>query len=339
MINLCFLIFMVSGVFVDALYRVQKVNTKSSQSIDSSFSNQRNPTVHTSKNIKEQEITKSSCFTGCPGCSVTAGSTGKVMSAPITLYHIYIGRQTTDYSSNNKFRTVLDSLAKGLQNTPSSPYTNILSGYTDSYGNKPSKNFVFGGSYVYTSTSTTLSETIVAKAIGAAINSNTGITMSTKAIYSILFRGDFSYCDPSGSCWGVDWCGYHSNIVPTGQTKSVVFAAVGDSTYGNVTGCTGVLPPAGYLYDFNGRFIGLNAPLTACIDSVSYASCTYGQSTTCTYCEFTPPNGDVPSDGAVTVYMHEVIEAITDGLNGFRVRDSGSQCYGYEIGDLCSDEF
>ena len=58
MINLCFLIFMVSGVFVDALYRVQKVNTKSSQSIDSSFSNQRNPTVHTSKNIKEQEITK-----------------------------------------------------------------------------------------------------------------------------------------------------------------------------------------------------------------------------------------------------------------------------------------
>jgi len=141
---------------------------------------------------------------------VTAGTSGKVMSAPMTLYHIYIGKTAADYASGVKFRTVIDSLAVGLQNTPGSPYMNILSGYTDTLGNTATRKFIFGGAYVYVNASSTLTEGTVANAIGAAISStNAGILMDTNAMYQIMFRGDYSYCTPAGvtDCWGSYWCG------------------------------------------------------------------------------------------------------------------------------------
>lgn len=177
-----------------------------------------------------------------------------------------------------KFRTVLNSLAVGLQYTPNSPYLNIFSGYTDSHGNKATKQFSFGGSYVYTYASTALSETVV------------------------------------------------------------IFSALGDSSYGSAYGS--LFPPPNNYYDISSFYLGLKASLTTCIDSITHTQCTFGQTPTCTFCRFTAPNGDIPSDAAATAYMHEVFEAITDspmgGLYGFHVRDSTAQCYLSEIGDLCT---
>jgi len=202
---LCF-----SSKFVDAYYRSQPVEEitipNPSQQLHSSSLTNKDLTV--TKNFKPLIAAGTTCSTGCPGgCDVTAGTSGKVMSAPMTLYHIYIGKTAADYASGVKFRTVIDSLAVGLQNTPGSPYMNILSGYTDTLGNTATRKFTFGGAYVYVNSSSTLTPATVAIAIGAAIKSNTGILMDTNAMYQVIFRGDYTYCKSATSCWGSNWCG------------------------------------------------------------------------------------------------------------------------------------
>lgn len=52
-----------------------------------------------SKSVKVQAAVGSSCQTGCPGgCDVSAGNSGIVMSAPVKLYHLYIGHTASDYA-------------------------------------------------------------------------------------------------------------------------------------------------------------------------------------------------------------------------------------------------
>lgn len=279
------------------------------------------------------------CEIGCPGCDVSAGTAGRVMSAPITLYHIYIGHTPSDYQAGVTFRTILDSLATGLQNTPNNPHLNILSGYKDSSGYQATQQFKFGGSYVYVHNSAVITESNIADAIGAAINdANSGIKMDSNAIYTLFFRGDSTYCFDYGgtpNCWASVWCGYHSSIKPTGQTSYVRFSSVGDTTYGSASCWSGLFPPPGEYIDLSPFKIQTKHPLK-CIDNITLHSCTFGDASTCKYCTMTSPNNNPIADGAVNVYMHEVFESITDGLNGFYVRDPKSLCNGMEVGDLCA---
>ena len=74
-----------------------------------------------------------------------------------------------------------------------------------------------------------LNESMIIASIVNAFNSGS-LPVDTNAIYSVIFRGDFTFNAPDGTSWLQDWCSYHSAILLS-DGRIIKYTVMGDTNY------------------------------------------------------------------------------------------------------------
>ena len=242
---------------------------------------------------------------------------GTLMAQPVELYNIYIGQGSSDYSSSST-PAILGTFAETLSG---SRYGNIITYYHDNTKKHPihvNNSYIFQGNIYFTYSGHSLDDSIISNAIQTAISTN-AITPDLNQIFSVFFRGDYTYYSAQkNASWLTEWCGIHGTVTISGV--QLAFLAIGD---------TGYLP-------LSSANKSICAPLFYGAANSSGASYT-GAAPTCHAhnCSFSPPNGNAAVDAMISVYASMLFEVRTDKLLDGYYRD----CDGAEIGDLCHNNY
>ena len=227
---------------------------------------------------------------------------GPLVTGSVTLYNIYVGLSPGDYSGSTT-PSIIENFSSSFSK---SSYWSILEDYYSNLRDVPT--FVFGGNAFVGHNSMTLTDSDVVNIIKYSIRNNPW--SENNAIYAIIFRGDFSYCTSSkssNSCWNTDWCGFHSIF-----KSAYIGMVMGDTAFSSdKAGCSTL---------FNGDVYTQGIQWSGASPSGGGV--------------FVSPNGNDAADSLVSVYAHELFEAVTDS-NGGWYRD----CDGYEMGDMCESTY
>jgi hypothetical protein len=158
-----------------------------------------------------------------------------ILAGPINLYHIFWG----SFKIPRTTKQLVDYFATYLGN--SSWYRTVTSYYQinrDGSLTYASRNATLRKSIEKDPTLTAVSRSVsltdadIQLAITDAISSG-NLPLDEKAVYTIIFRGDFSVTNPSLQEWLVGagaWCSYHSFFAAniTGKQAFIKYAVVGD---------------------------------------------------------------------------------------------------------------
>lgn len=271
----------------------------------------------------------SACNNGCPGGCNLAYNGYNVMRGTVNLYHIFVGKSATDYTSTGSANNFVDILATFAQGYGGSGHANILSTFKDNYGTAAT-SFKFVGNAFHTlpSSQDSLTDSDISTIIQSATASKGWSFPDSNGIYSVFFRGDLTYASSinNNEAWGTKWCGFHSDSFPNLNGAQV--SIVGDTSFKTSLqgGCAGQFSDCAT----NGYYI----------PNPQSPFCRTGY--TCSAlpdCYLLPPNGNIGADAAVKVYDHEIMEIVSDGNGAYYVTDPNAQCRGYENGDLCSQSY
>ena len=225
-----------------------------------------------------------------------------LLTGQVTLYNIYVGKSSTDYSGSTT-PTIIGDFSSSFSG---SSYWSILEDYYSTIQGVPT--FVFGGNAFlgYNANTMSLSDSDVGPIIRNAIQQHSHWALTTNAVFAIIFRGDYSFCFQSNTspmCWNTDWCGFHSVFT----NQNYIALVMGDTGFtNNKIGCSSLFN--GNVYEQGIQWSGASP------SGVTFVS----------------PNNNDAADSLVSVYAHELFEATTDSYQGwFR------NCDGSEMGDLC----
>lgn len=236
---------------------------------------------------------------------------GATMKGTVGLFNIFVGKSFNDYKIpylNNKATSTAGIIENFASTFSESTYAKIHATYNSA------TKFTYNGTYFYNvpNSWTTLQDIDVDLIIQQSIQ-NAGWKTSTNSIYNFIFRGDLTYSATriGGLQWNNYWCGYHIQLTTIPSLNKVPITIIGDESFVSDTS----LQP-GCMLQYASQ------------SSVKYVSDVHPAA-------FTPPNGNKYADAIVSVYAHEVAEAVTDPYGDAWYRG----CDGEENADICKWTF
>ena len=268
-----------------------------------------------SSTFKQEEVyggeSSSSVLSGpCSAANPTLHGPG-YLTGTVNLYNIFIGYSDDDYKipyQINKATStagIIEAFASSFSN---SDYAKILTTYGGAATSYTFKGNVFYNVYRNITSFTDSSIDVV---VNKAVQTNSGWTATDKnGIYNVIFRGDISYYSSrvGGLYWNTYWCGYHT--VFNGQSP---ISFLGDEAF-----VSDQRLRAGCMLQY---YETKDVYYVPHFDPQPKA--------------FSSPNGNPAADALVSVYAHEVVEAVSDtnGNGWYRL------CDNQENADICMWKF
>ena len=231
-----------------------------------------------------------------------------VLTGTVKLYNIFIGYSDNDYKipyQNNKASStagIAESFARGFSG---SAYADILSAY-----NAATKYEFIGNAFynIPTSVTSVIDYTMNQYVMQAIQNMSWAITDDANTVFNVIFRGDINYFSrrTGGKSWNTEWCGYHSAIRYSYRVMSMTY--VGDEAFVSSIDSRRACMP---------QFIDASSVLYEAAQRPLY---------------FHSPNKNPTADALISIYAHELIEAVTD------VEQQGwyRNCDYLESADICA---